>query len=253
MDNINLFDDLDFDEPVKEVPKKEPVVKTKPESKAETKPAEMPTKEEITDAVKDVIEEIKPAMISSLDELFNSEPEKEEESDLDNEDYLKKTTTEKLSSTSEVEIDGIKIVIKEEGGLYALYKAAPESDGDEEETEDERIVKEPLTFEEAVKQGVDYILKVTQKDKKKSTSKKKSKAPTVAKKEEEPPYEGPRHVKVWGRELWTELDPKVTETQIVEKIARDFGLPEFREGKVMFDLDKVSGVLSVGLSFNKKG
>ena len=241
MDNINLFDDLDFDEPIQEAPKK-PAVEKKPEPKV------APTKEEITEAVKEVVQEIKPAMISSLNELFNTEEvEEDTEETLDSEDYLKSTTMEKLTKNMEVEIDGNKIVIEEsEDGLYSILLTEKGA------SEQISILEDLLSLEDAVIKATDHILSMTAKKKPASKSK-KSKAPTVAKKEEEPPYEGPRHIKVWGRELWTELDPKVTETQIVEKIARDFGLPEFREGKVMFDLDKVSGVLSVGLSFNKKG
>ena len=204
--------------------------------------SEESTKENITKAAKDVLEEIKPDLVKNLDELFEAD-DKNDEKLLDDEDYLKKTMMESLLKTETFKLKDIEVsIMKQEDGKYSVYASG------KKKSELKLVHKDIEDHQEAAEKGTDHALKTLFKNKPSKTT--KPATPPAPKKE---PYKGPRLVKVWGRELFTETDPEVTEEQIVEKISRDFGLPEFRQGKVTFDLDEEHGILNVGLMFNKKG
>lgn len=83
---------------------------------------------------------------------------------------------------------------------------------------------------------------------KKTTKKSKKK-----KKEEEPKYEGPRTVKVFGREIFIEEDSNATNEDIRLKLVNDYGMHNFKPEKTLFDFDFSTGTLEVGLKFQTKG
>lgn len=74
-----------------------------------------------------------------------------------------------------------------------------------------------------------------------------------AKKKDEPEYNGPRLVKVFGREIYTEEDPMATNEDIRKKLVSEYDFPNFKKGRVYFDLDSATGTLEVLLKFNTKG
>lgn len=223
MNNHDLFDDLELEEIT------EPTPST----------TEKELKQNIQKAAKEVMEEIKPDLIQNLDDLFQEEPRDL----LDDEDYLKKTIVESLSSAGSCNIQGTEVsIMKQEDGKFCVYGTKKGKKGND------LLFKDLTEEQEAVDKAVDHVLKIVLK-------RKPSLAAPSPKKEipEKEPYTSPRIVRVWGRDLFTEEDPSVTEDQIIEKISRDYGFPEFRTGRVTFNLDEETGILNVGLMFNKKG
>lgn len=79
-----------------------------------------------------------------------------------------------------------------------------------------------------------------------STKKKKSKP-------KEPEYNGPRLVRVFGRDIYIEEDPKVSNEKIRQKLVNEYNFPNFKKEKVFFDLDVSTGTLEVLLKFQSKG
>lgn len=226
MSNYDLFDDLDLDEVV-----------AKPEPKKEEK-----LKEDIKEAAKEVMSEIKPDLIQNLDDLFDQD-EEEQTSLLDDEDYLKKTILEALTSSGSCNVQGVDVsVMKQEDGKFSIYGTKKGKKGNV------LLFKDLEDETDAINKATDHAIDALFKGKPRSVANKQ-----VEEKPKEQPYTGPRTIRVWGRDLFTETDPEVTQEQIVEKISRDYGFPEFRKGRVTFDLDKETGILNVGLMFNKKG
>ena len=70
-------------------------------------------------------------------------------------------------------------------------------------------------------------------------------------------FKGVRHVKVYGNEIFTETDPKITEEQIRRRLVKEHGFGELSKGITAFELvpnkDKTEAFLVVGPSFKKKG
>lgn len=81
--------------------------------------------------------------------------------------------------------------------------------------------------------------------------KKKSKKKSV--KIVEPEYDGPRLVRVFGRDIYLEENPKLSNEQIRQKLVEEYNFPNFQKGKVVFDLDSSTGTLEVLLKFQSKG
>jgi hypothetical protein len=76
--------------------------------------------------------------------------------------------------------------------------------------------------------------------------------PTAQKPIEEE-YKGVRTIKVYGEELFTIEDPKVTSEQIRQKIVEEFHFPEFSKDRTQMSLDKETGIVVPVISFQKKG
>ena len=122
-------------------------------------------------------------------------------------------------------------------------------DETEESTEEQQDSSEEVEVDDDLQSLMNEI-ENTSKKKKKETKKK-----AVDKPKEEPKkkYEGPRHIKVYGEELWVEDDPNVTEEEIRQRIVNEFGFGEFRKDKTIFDLDEETGILDVAKQYQKKG
>lgn len=91
-------------------------------------------------------------------------------------------------------------------------------------------------------------------NKKNKSKKKESKAKTEVKKEvkiEE--YNGPKVVRVFGRDIYIEEDPNASSEDIRTKLVTEYNFPNFSKEKMLFDFDESTGVLEVGLKFNSKG
>lgn len=263
----DLFDDLDLDGLVsKPTPPLQPKAETKKEvsvPKKETKPEVTKAKvEEVTELAKEVVKDLTPVIESSLDDVFGAGAMPNIEAPKT--DYIKEELIKTLKEKHEVEFRDITVTIDtNEDNSYSVFKVETKEPDEDSEDGEEEVIEELVPIEEnlpnidvAVEKAVAYLFKETKynpNDKSAKGGKKGKKTSTSAPKKEEPPYEGPRTVKVWGRELFVETDPKVTNEQIKEKIARDYGMPEFKEGEALFYLDKTTGILSVGLSFNKRG
>lgn len=67
-------------------------------------------------------------------------------------------------------------------------------------------------------------------------------------------YTGLIKVKAYGNELFTIQGPlsKQEEETLLEKV-REFGLNEFSNERTMFSFDKETGILCLGIKFQKKG
>ena len=101
---------------------------------------------------------------------------------------------------------------------------------------------------------MEQIETTTKKKKKQQKQEKDKKKQEKEKaKEEAKKYKGPRHIKVYGEELWTEENPDVTNEQIRQRIVDEFGFKEFTADKTLFDLDESTGILDIGKQFKKKG
>lgn len=69
----------------------------------------------------------------------------------------------------------------------------------------------------------------------------------------EPKYDGPRTVKVFGREIYIEDDTNLTFDDIRQKLVDEYSFPNFKKNKVFFDFDESTGTLEVLLKFQTKG
>lgn len=85
-----------------------------------------------------------------------------------------------------------------------------------------------------------------------SRSKKSGKKPVV-KEPVEPEYDGPRLVRVFGRDIYTEENAKASHEDIRKKLVSEYDFPNFKEGKVFYDFDSSTGTLEVLLKFQMKG
>nr|DAV25216.1 MAG TPA: hypothetical protein [Caudoviricetes sp.] len=81
----------------------------------------------------------------------------------------------------------------------------------------------------------------------KKTSKKKSSKP------KEPKYDGPRIIKVFGREIYIEEDTNAKFEDIRVKLVTEYNFPNFKKDKVFYDFDESTGTLEVLLKFQTKG
>ena len=81
----------------------------------------------------------------------------------------------------------------------------------------------------------------------KGSSKKKSSKPT------EPKFNGPRIIKVFGREIYIEDDTKLKFEDIRVKLVTEYNFPNFKKEKVFYDFDESTGTLEVLLKFQTKG
>ena len=245
MDNISLFDDLDLDALVE---KKEPAKETKAKIQKAARAVAQEVVPQILDEVEvDLDDDLDDEeAVDDLDKLFAAEEAQKPQEDLG---LFRSTTMFQLSEKKKVELNGFLVTLekKDEGYIVSSKEGAKPV---------VVVSPDPLPLTEACEKAYAYILEIREKapaPKAEGKKKKESPKPVAPKAPEEPPYSGPRTIRVWGRDLWVETDPKVTEKQIIEKIASDYGLPEFKEGKVLTALDKEHGILNVTLSFGKKG
>lgn len=122
----------------------------------------------------------------------------------------------------------------------------------EKETKEvEATAKESAGDVADIDKFIDEYKEETKEKAKKKTKKKdtKKKSKPKAKKK----YEGPRKIYVYGKLLWTEDDPEVTEEEIRQKIVKDYLHPEFGKDNTSFSLDEGTGILVPGIAFQKKG
>lgn len=105
-----------------------------------------------------------------------------------------------------------------------------------------------ICVHDAINFTIDHILEAREKSVvvPKSTSKKK-------KKEEEQSYEGPRTVRVFGRDIYIEEDHTLSHEEIRQKLVNEFNFPNFKKKTTMYDFDLSTGTLEVMLKFNTKG
>lgn len=82
----------------------------------------------------------------------------------------------------------------------------------------------------------------------KSTKKNTKKAASA-----EPKYDGPRIVKVFGREIYIEDDTDLKFDDIRQKLVDEYSFPNFKKEKVFYDFDESTGTLEVLLKFQTKG
>lgn len=109
---------------------------------------------------------------------------------------------------------------------------------------------------DAIEFATDYLLEYD-KDRNPDGTKAEKPAVTSSKKKnskpKEPKYDGPRTVKVFGREIYIEEDTKVTFEDIRVKLVTEYNFPNFKKDKVFFDFDESTGTLEVLLKFQTKG
>ena len=122
-------------------------------------------------------------------------------------------------------------------------------DETEESTEEQQGSSEEVEVDDDLQSLMNEIENTSKKKKKE----RKKKAVDKPKEEPKKKYEGPRHIKVYGEELWVEDDPNVTEEEIRQRIVNEFGFGEFRKDKTIFDLDEETGILDVAKQYQKKG
>ena len=120
-------------------------------------------------------------------------------------------------------------------------------DETEESTEEQQDSSEEVEVDDDLQSLMNEIENTSKK------KKTKKKAVDKPKEETKKKYEGPRHIKVYGEELWVEDDPNVTEEEIRQRIVNEFGFGEFRKDKTIFDLDEETGILDVAKQYQKKG
>ena len=72
-----------------------------------------------------------------------------------------------------------------------------------------------------------------------------------SKKEEE--FKGVRHVVVYGNELFSIDDPKVTMEEIRERIVNEFHFAEFSKERTEMSLDRKTGIVVPCIKYQKKG
>lgn len=87
---------------------------------------------------------------------------------------------------------------------------------------------------------------------KKTTKGKETKAAKEDKKPE-PPYEGPRHVTVYGKVLFTEDDPKVSNDDIRQRVYDEFQYHEFLKERTIFSQNRETGALELKVDREKRG
>lgn len=105
---------------------------------------------------------------------------------------------------------------------------------------------------DAINFTIDYLIEYD-KDRNPDGTKSSKKKSSKKAKPVEPEYNGPRLVRVFGRDIYIEEDPKVTNEEIRVKLETEYNFPNFKKGKVFFDLDISTGVLEVILKFQTKG
>ena len=69
----------------------------------------------------------------------------------------------------------------------------------------------------------------------------------------EPAYNGPRTVKVFGRDIYIEDDSSLKFEDIRQKLVNEYSFPNFKKEKVFYDFDESTGTLEVLLKFQTKG
>ena len=130
-------------------------------------------------------------------------------------------------------------------GTFDILKAADNENGYVQ------INQASETFDchtKAIEYLIDFILNTQgNNDKSKTTAKAKKKEP------EEPIYEGPRTIRVFGREIYIEDDHTMKQEQIRQKLVSEYGFPHFDKNKVFYDFDSTSGTLEVMMKMQTKG
>lgn len=147
-----------------------------------------------------------------------------------------------LDLLNDIDLDDIEVVDEKPIEDTEIVIKDNEDDNKEKETPAETSEDDDLI-------SLMNEIENTSKKKKKAATKKASKPAPEPKKQ----YEGPRHIKVYGEELWIENDPKVTNEEIRQRIVDEFGFGEFRKDKTIFDLDEETGILDVAKQYQKKG
>lgn len=111
-----------------------------------------------------------------------------------------------------------------------------------------------LTPCDAIEFAVEHLLEYD-KDRNADGTVSKKKSTKKAKKEvvQEVKYDGPRTVKVFGREIYIEDDTDATYEDIRVKLVSEYNFPNFKKDKVFFDFDESTGTLEVLLKFQTKG
>lgn len=107
---------------------------------------------------------------------------------------------------------------------------------------------------DAINFAIDYLLKYDinrNPDGTKSESVTKSTKKNI--KKAEPKYDGPRTVKVFGREIYIEDDTDLKFDDIRQKLVDEYSFPNFKKDKVFYDFDESTGTLEVLLKFQTKG
>ena len=80
--------------------------------------------------------------------------------------------------------------------------------------------------------------------------------PIVEPKKPAPPkvvWKGPRLVKVYGDEMFTELDDNVTLEEIREKLVDIYKFAEFSKDRTYMSIDETTGIVVPAIRFEKKG
>lgn len=106
---------------------------------------------------------------------------------------------------------------------------------------------------DAINFAVDILVKYSVNRNADGTLKEAASKAKNSSKPKEPEYNGPRLVRVFGRDIYVEEDPKATNEQIRKKLVTEYNFPNFQKGKVFFDLDISTGTLEVLLKFQTKG
>lgn len=83
----------------------------------------------------------------------------------------------------------------------------------------------------------------------KKSTKKNSKKTTPS----EPKFDGPRIIKVFGREIYIEDNTELKFDDIRQKLVDEYSFPNFKKEKVFYDFDESTGTLEVMLKFQTKG
>lgn len=155
---------------------------------------------------------------------------------------------------------GIGLNVNEDGSIDVL-KHTPE-------TEEGYVKLNKQVFldnSSAIAFAVDYLVKYDDNGKRqangtigkaKTKSKSKSKTSSTKTKVEPKPVEkfkGPRVIRVFGRDIYVELDEDASDEDIRIKLVNEHGFPNFSKDKVMYMFDESVGILEVALKFQMKG
>lgn len=202
-----------------------------------------------------------------LEEILEEETEKEFDNLNISEEYgiisemKKQDFLYYLLENNEIHFKNANIGISEwEDGKIDILQHAPET-----ELGYIKLNKEQFdSREDAIDFAVDFLVEYAEDrndDGTKTTSKGKRKSKSKDKKDDKPKQEikkeekfnGPRVIRVFGRDVYVETDTNITNEDIRIKLVNEFGFPNFDKDKVCFLFDESTGILEVALKFNTKG